>query len=143
MMSRRPPHGKPRHALDCAPRSGAFGAVLAHAERIIDLDRQLAAWLDEPLKAHCRIAALDAGAVVLETDSPVWSHRVRFLLPTLARHFARRVVLRVRPPEPRRPSPALTPRPLSTETATMLQGLADSLDNRPLGDVLRRLATRR
>ena len=55
----------------------------AHAERLAVLDRALAGFLGEPLSLHCRLANISGTSVILHTDSPVWSARLRYQLPQI------------------------------------------------------------
>lgn len=142
-MSRRSTHGKPLHVLQTPANDGALAKVVRQAERIIGADRVLGQWLDQPIKRHCRVANITEEVLTLEVDSPAWSHRVRFLLPELARHFARRVRLKVRPPLASAHPAALAPTELSDAAATALRELADTLEAGPLKEAVRRLATRR
>ena len=65
------------------PDSGPLKDLLAHAERLAVLDRALAGFLGDPLSLHCQLANISGTSVILHTDSPVWSARLRYQLPQI------------------------------------------------------------
>ena len=140
IMSRPNHQGKPTPALETVGKSSALGRVLSHAQRILDLDEDLAGWLDAPLKAHCRVIAAAPGRLVLEVESPVWAQRLRFLLPDLGAHFRREVTMRVAPHPVMNTSARENRARLSHDTAAALNELATVTENPELSAVLRRLA---
>lgn len=66
---------------------GELKALLLHAARLQSLDRQIGAWLPEPLAEHVRVANVDPQRLVLQTDSPAWATRLRYLAPTLLEYL--------------------------------------------------------
>lgn len=140
MMSRRNSQGKPVPVLETIHKTGALADVLAQAKHILELDQRLAEWLDEPAKAHCKVASTGPGHLVLEVDSPVWAQRLRFLLPDLSSHFGCNVSFRVTPGIlTDRVAPTLRVS-ISRESAITLEQFAASTDNEALAEIVRRLA---
>src|SRR5690606_31820613 len=53
--------------------AGRLGSVTAHARRLADAAQRLTDCLPAELAAHCRLAGLDDGRVVVAVDSPAWA----------------------------------------------------------------------
>jgi hypothetical protein len=70
--------------------SGAPGlaGLLTQARRVEQYDEIARRLIEEPLKQHCRVAALRGETLVLLTDSPVWAARLRFEAPALLKRLA-------------------------------------------------------
>ena len=62
---------------------GELKALLSHAARLESLSRQIGAWLPEPLAEHAWVANVDSQRLVLQTDSPAWATRLRYLASPL------------------------------------------------------------
>lgn len=122
--------------------------LIAHADDLARLQRQVHALMDPELAAHCRVADLTRDTLVLEVDSPAWATRLRYqgngLLRTLraSPELAAVTQLRtcVRPPQ----APAAKERRahLSEQGAEALRRAADVIDDPALSAALRRLAER-
>jgi hypothetical protein len=63
------------------PESGPLKDLLAHAKHLDMLNNELANCLGGTVSPHCRLANVNGTTVVLHADSPVWSARLRYLLP--------------------------------------------------------------
>jgi hypothetical protein len=136
------------HASSHLRKSEQIAAVLGTIERNRRLLRAVHALLAAPLDAHCLHASLDGGRLTLDTDSPVWSSRLRFFAPelqgALAGDYGPIDACRVRV------RPALAPKPteeranairrLAPETVANLLQVAENLGEGDLSDALRRLA---
>ena len=61
--------------------AGPLRDVVAHANRIAELDKKLTGYLGEPLGSHCSLANIRGTLAVLLADSPAWSARLRYQLP--------------------------------------------------------------
>jgi len=79
-----------RQAYRLLRRSEQIADVLAAIERNARLLRAVRDALPPPLDTHCHHASCEAGVMTLITDSPVWSTRLRFFAPELARTLASR-----------------------------------------------------
>lgn len=100
--------------------------------------------LPQEMAHHCLGAAATPGSLLLWADSSVWASRLRFTAPGLLQNLPGIERLRVRvllPPRSVGPQPKRSrPRRLSEESAILIEQLADSLQDEPLGEALRRLA---
>ncbi len=103
--------------------------------------------LPEPLNRHCTVANIHHDSLILLTDSPVWSSRLRFHAPALLRELERRhalhltkVLVKISPPEQVRPVAVSQKPSMSASTAGLLRQVASTLDDPALGAALRRLA---
>ncbi len=93
------------------------------------------------------MANIHNDSLILLTDSPVWSARLRFHAPALLRELERRhavqlinVRIRITLPEQTRPE-AVSPKPrMSATAAALLRQVAGTVDDPALGAALRRLA---
>lgn len=127
--------------------AGGCAALLQQSQRLLHLTRTLQEHLPEPLNRHCTVANIHNDSLILLTDSPVWSSRLRFHAPALLRELERRhavhltkVQIRINPPEQVRPA-AVSHKPrMSAPTAALLRQVASSVDDPALGTALRRLA---
>ena len=127
------------------------GNLLKQARWIKRLDNALQEVLPEALKSHCQTGNIRGSDLILITDAPVWSTRLRYLAPTFLKHLNQRfslnllqIKVKIRQPDSDpQPPPAPHRAALSAQTAQHLTQLADSLKDDALGAALRRLATRR
>ena len=69
-------------------RSSALCGLLRHAAQLKDLDEQLGRQLPAPLNQHVMVANVHQDTLVLNTGSPVWASRLRYLTPAIL-EFAR------------------------------------------------------
>jgi len=131
------------------------GIIPGHLRKRVDTSRMLDGMLADCIPADCArhaaIAGIEAGTLVLISDSPAWRTRLHFYSDRIIAHFNRvdgialtRVKVRVGhtappgPPRRRRGGPAGPP----AETARALGQLAASIDDEDLAAALRRLAQR-
>jgi len=129
-------------------RAGS-SAVIEHARLLRRLTQLVRAELPAACAARCRVASVRDNVLVLATDSPAWSARLRFHGPDLVRTLKRRHGLDVRstrilvvPPET-----SLAPRvrqrsDISHKSATLLREVAAGLADPELKIALTRLANR-
>lgn len=61
--------------------------VIAHGTLLANFEQFIVEQLPEPLNAHCRVANLRNGNLILYTDSPAWSTKLRYLLPAIKQAF--------------------------------------------------------
>jgi hypothetical protein len=132
--------------------SGILKTLIDSCTRIEHLSKIVAEQLPDPLARHCRAIQLTNGVLTLQSDSPVWVTRLRFigprLLETLRRHpelgAAREIRIKVAPPvvtdvarNPLRPLPRLSP-----AGAAHLRAAASTITAPDLRAALLRLAGR-
>jgi hypothetical protein len=126
--------------------TGRLGAITSHARRLAELDALIRLCLGDELAAHCRLADLRSGRLVLAADTPAWATRLRYHTPEIRQKLAAagltvaecRVV--VAPPPPARdPGPMQRP-DMSADSAGTLHATADSIRDPALAAALRRLA---
>ncbi|MGD8711662.1 MAG: DUF721 domain-containing protein, partial [Thiohalophilus sp.] len=65
--------------------------LVTTARELRQLDNLLSTVLDQPLTDHCRIARYDAETLVIQVDSPVWSSRLRYYIPTLLQELKQNI----------------------------------------------------
>ncbi|MCB2263608.1 MAG: DUF721 domain-containing protein [Candidatus Thiosymbion ectosymbiont of Robbea hypermnestra] len=138
-----------RHVCRFLRYDGKTADYLAAIERQRRLLREVRATLPAPLDEHCLHASLEAGALTLLTDSPVWSSRLRFFAPEIERRLAPRYGaigtcrIRIRPqvalPSSTAPGKDATSR-LSATTAQHLLEAAAGIEDTQIAAALRRLA---
>lgn len=58
-------------------------ALLSHVARLKDLNEQLGRQLPAPLGKHVTVANVHQDTLVLNTASPVWASRLRYLTPAI------------------------------------------------------------
>ncbi|MCO6441440.1 MAG: DUF721 domain-containing protein [Nitrococcus mobilis] len=124
-------------------------ARIAHSARTnTRLQHQLQAVLPPELAGHWRVARLDAQALCLITENPLWATQLRYRRMLLLRgaeavlgQRPRQLQLRIEPNmSARRPPPPA--RLLSANAAETLRRSAASMDQGPLRAALLRLASR-
>jgi hypothetical protein len=129
--------------------SDAVSALLVQLARNERVARRVRALLPADISDQCRQVSLDDGCLTLLTSSPVWSARLRFLLPQIIADLnadglsIHRGDIRVIPVElagaktPNRNSPALTP-----QASRCLRQAAAAVSDPALAASLERLASR-
>lgn len=125
--------------------TGRLGAITSHARRLAELDALVRLCLGDELAAHCRLADLRSGRLVLAADTPAWATRLRYHTPEIRQKLAAagltvaecRIV--VSPPLTRDPEPNQRPG-MSALGAGTLNATADNIRDPALAEALRRLA---
>jgi len=64
-------------------RSSALGGLIRHAAQLKDLNEHLGRELPAPLNQHVTVANVYQDTLVLNTGSPVWAARLRYLTPSI------------------------------------------------------------
>ena len=124
--------------------AGRLGAMTAHARRLAEAARQLEGCLPAEVAAHCRLADLSSGRLVLAADTPAWATRLRYHTADIRQTLGAadcRVIVAPAPAEPatvRPPAPAMSDR-----AADSLESTADAVGDAALAAALRRLAANR
>ena len=111
------------------------------------LDLMVHRRLPAPLSDHASVANYAEDTLILHVDSAAWATQLRFTTPSLMAGLRqerplrslRRVVVKVRPQQVTPPLRIHRPQ-MSTKTSLILNELADSTNNGPLQQALRRLA---
>jgi hypothetical protein len=85
---------------------GRFAELLAQVQRLNQLNQLLRAFLPSYLHDHVTLARLDPDGWVVQTDSPAWAARLRYILPNLRRPLGEKLgievplpQIRIAPPE--------------------------------------------
>lgn len=140
-----------------SPGSGQLGAIINHIQLLQRLTRSLESLLPEPLRGHCRVAAVGRHTLVVHADSAAWATRIRYLSAELAtamkrqfaHHWLEDIQVKVRPPTALLqtvPAPGQTPDSpeikLSPSHATPLRDATASLATLGVPQALNRLAKR-
>ncbi|MGD8576364.1 MAG: DUF721 domain-containing protein [Thiohalophilus sp.] len=123
--------------------------LVTTARELRQLDNLLSTVLDQPLTDHCRIARYDAETLVIQVDSPVWSSRLRYYIPTLLQELKQNIQslqglksikLHVAPilPAPAEKPPAN--REISPAASRDIQAMAEAIEDPDLREALLRLA---
>jgi hypothetical protein len=140
---------RPRKLADLLDHAGHDLAALRQRAADIDrLARQVRSRLPAPLRPHCLSVSLQGDCLVIFTDSPAWSSRLRYQAPELLQEldhpdFALRTVrVRVMPPAAAQAKPATATRRahMSPSGAETLERTARSIGDAPLSAALLRLS---
>ena len=122
-----------------------LGQMLNQQQRLLTQIRSI---LPHPLDAHCLHARISTDQLILHTDSPVWTSRLRFHAPQLLKQLQqqapklRRVKILVHIParvlRPKRRKITLSP-----TSAASIQDLANHISDPALRAALQRLESRK
>lgn len=132
-------------------RTSTLGGLIRHAAQLKELSAHLARRLPPPLNRHVTVANVYRDTLVLNTGSPVWAARLRYLTPTILEFVrcrpgldkVRSVRVRVAPPEAvTRPPYSRPPRHPSAASADNLRNAAAATADPALRAALLRLAGR-
>jgi len=136
----------PRHVNSHISKPGVLMHLMQQTDKLVRLNRIMRAYLPPHLQEHARLVSVDEQVWIIKTDSSAWATRLRYALPglrqQLSQHLKRDVPplkLKVQPPskakaaEPRRLQ-------LTQQSASLLEGAADSVNDERLGAALLRLA---
>jgi hypothetical protein len=137
-----------RHACHFLRSNKKIAGYLAAIERNTELLLGVRRALPTPLDERCLHATLDSGSLTLVTDSPVWSSRLRFFAPELARalepHFGPISACRIRvQPQAatfRTDAKKAPGQKISRRTVHLLFEAAAAIEDAELSAALRRLA---
>lgn len=124
------------------------GKLILQTKRLSEINHIFHAFLPAYLHDHASLAKLDSEGWVVQTDSPVWATRLRYILPSLQKPLSEKLGFQVPAPRIRVAPPAvpLPPPPrarrmtVTDDTAKVLEGAARNLSDPRLGAVMARLA---
>ena len=136
----------PRHVSSHISKPGVLMYLVQQNDKLVRLNRIMRAYLPPHLQDHARLISIDEQGWLIKADSSAWATRLRYALPSLRQqlsHHLKRDIpplkLKVQPAndvksiEPRR----LT---LTQQSASHIEGAADSVNDERLGAALMRLA---
>ncbi|WP_412852353.1 DciA family protein [Ectothiorhodospira shaposhnikovii] len=133
------------------PRTLLAPELLHRARELENLTQSVRDLLPPGPREHCWVGGLEAGALILVTDTGAWASQLRYLqreiLKQVKAHHglqAKSVRIRVRPAmgSVRSESRARQLDPLSPRARSALLGAARAVDDPELSQALRRLAAR-
>lgn len=122
-----------------------LGQMLRQQQRLL---RQIRDILPDPLDAHCLHARISVDQLILHTDSPVWTSRLRFHAPQLLKQLRqqaprlRKVKILIHIPS-RTQAPKHRKVVLSPASAASIHDLADHISDPDLRAALQRLESRK
>lgn len=132
-------------------RHGALHGLVDRCERLQHTSALVRDLLPEPIQRHCRVANLADGIMVIHTDAPIWTTRLRFHRPHLLTQLRRRpelgrlddIQIRTTPKTIASAVAVAGPaRVLPAEAASQLRATASSMPGTALKEALLRLAAR-
>ncbi len=147
MAGNRP--GSPRRINGVMKATGGdIRDIERHTHWLVQTGNRLQSVLPERLQGHWQLAAIDADALVLVAESPVWATPLRgyqqALLDAASQIIGHRpAALRVRLAKPVNRRPRAASPALSHEAVRHLENAAEGMVDPRLADGLRRLASRR
>jgi hypothetical protein len=129
---------------------GTLHAISSHARQLESLQRIIQACLNEPLCSHVQLANYRKGLLILQTDSPVWASKLRYLVPELRKqcqlHPSFQSLRDIRilvAPFRAEPRPVQRPQPrLSAASRQILESTAENINDPGLKASLLRLSRR-
>ena len=131
--------------------AGPIQRLMAKAAQIEQVNQALGGYLESPLSNHCRIADYSYDAVIFHADSPAWSAKLRYRMPSILDFLGREFQLsgRISAKLHVRPPPSATPRSkprrlkLSAAAAELVESTAAGLRDPTLRASLMRLSRHR
>lgn len=138
---------QPRTLAHWLENSAPLKQLLSGCRQHADLLTLVKSRLPDPLCEHCCAAGLNGSELVVSTDSPAWTGRLRFMQGTLARQLSQVGIhiesMKVNTlPINRQLKQATHPRqsPLSNKNARLIEEISESIGNPDLQAALNRLA---
>lgn len=125
---------------------GRLAYLVAQSDRLARINRAFLAYLPPHLHDHAALVALSDDAWIIQTDSPAWATRLRYVLPSLRNQLAEFLGADVPPLNIRiKPAAAKSAPPqrrvtLTHENAALIEGAAQAVEDDRLGAALLRLA---
>ncbi|MBE0509686.1 MAG: DUF721 domain-containing protein [Chromatiales bacterium] len=125
--------------------------LLLRGKQLLQIEHRVLACLDIEAATHCRLLNLRDGELILGVDSPAWSSRLRYQIPSLL-DCARRleglaglkaIQLKLLPKSEIPLTPPRENMQMSRESALTLQSCAQHISHPPLRVALEALAARR
>ncbi len=135
-------------AIENLLQKGDGGSLVTRAKQLARLERRLQACLDPTVAAHCRLANLRDGLLLVQVPSGAWAARLRYEQPRILSCLRRagvpveRIEPLVLPPQGA-PQPARRAHPISPTSRATLLSAAGAVTHPALSAALRRLAENR
>ena len=142
---------------DCLRRpKGRLAQLIAQTDYLTRLNRVFHAYLPPHLRDHAQITHQGEQAWTIQTESSAWATRLRYVLPTLRQQISEhlgqeipRLQIRVQPTATEHGRHSTTPTATPTrrmhitkQSADLLAGAAENVNDQKLGAALLRLAER-
>jgi hypothetical protein len=149
LSAKPPPRRTLRSTDEHMQRSNSrIAKLILQTKQLSEINHIFHAFLPAYLHEHASLAKLDSEGWVVQTDSPVWATRLRYILPSLQKPLSEKLKfqvpiprIRVAPPAvPLPPPPQARRMTITDNTAKVLEGAARNLPDRKLGAVMARLA---
>ncbi|MEE8429389.1 MAG: DciA family protein [Gammaproteobacteria bacterium] len=126
-----------------------YHRLWTHAQLLAELTEYLEKALPSSISGHCMVANLRNTELVIGTDSPVWTARLRYYTPQILKHFTthptvivHRVKIRTLPiTNPTAPRPHNRMR-ISRDSSEILEQTARTVNDSRLQKALLKLAAR-
>ena len=135
-----------QHVSTHMRQRGVLMHLVQQTDKLVRLHRIMRAFLPPHLQDHARLSAADEDGWIIATESSAWATRLRYELPVLRQQLAAHLK-RDLPPfklkvEPVSEMPSKEPRrlKLTQNSASVIEGAADSVNDERLGAALMRLA---
>jgi hypothetical protein len=130
---------------------GHLSELLKRAQALEKLNAYVKTLLPQPLQAHCQVANLRDGVLVMQVDSSAWASQMRFVQASVLQAWQVESAQIPRPKQivvhivSRYQAPPVVPvKPLlSQHNAELLQSTADCLADSALSHALQKLASNR
>jgi len=120
------------------------------SRQLTELSALIQSCLPMPLQGHCQAVNIRGKALILQTESPAWASQLRFYTPamlsTLTHHrcnYIKEINIRIKPVSAPAPSYTRDKLKISSQSATLINSLAESTPHSKLKQSLLRLASRR
>jgi len=127
-------------------QKGRLAHLVAESDRLVRINQVFNAYLPPHLHEHARLAAIGDDAWVIQTDSPAWATRLRYVLPSLRNQLSQhlktdvpQLKLRIKPTAVAAEPPTRRLNITST-SASVIEGAAEAVNDERLGAALLRLA---
>lgn len=118
--------------------------LLQHTQQLKQLNAQLAHLLPLPLSLHCTAAGVSQQTLTLLAESSAWATRLRLQAPSIIRGLQsfniRTLTVKIQPVQKAATATSRSRPKMSTDTANLLNDLAETTSDPKLKSALLRLA---
>ena len=127
-------------------QKGRLAYLIAESDRLARVNRVFNAYLPPHLHDHAQLMAISDDAWIVQTDSSAWATRLRYVLPSLRHQLCQHLKAEVPPLKLRICPGTVTEQPpprrlsMTSSSASVIQGAAETVNDERLGAALRRLA---
>jgi len=120
------------------------------SNQLAELSALVQSCLPTPLQGHCQVINIRGKALILQTESAAWASQLRFYTPamlsTLPHHHSnhlQEIHIRIKPLSAKKEDGTRCNLAISSQSATLITGLAEITPHRKLQESLLRLASRK